>query len=860
MACISEVIKAGAKLVKTDKSDKADKAKELLTALTLWTTVPGTSINETIQKCLAILQEKVPDLEDTPPLENVVPSVIATGLLAVGVWPVKGSEDMTRDDILDKGSILWDGVEEFPTLKEIWNFTVNEEGIAEDNFAEDGTKKKQKKTKLIQKRGLLVRFPSISEKVIHRTSESYRLREPRDGPNAIWEDVGKLTGRRLVLSYVQDKRLNKFTDVKKNSDGRRGAMITNEELDFVEKPTFFCSASTIDIGEIWHDGMKYRSPDEEWHAFAGIVPYFMPGSAVWHMVPRIRDSEMPYPTTGNGKSLTESDRIIKCFSRIRNGSVEIHDLDDDITVKTETDKPYRDLRGVRRLWLLAEATCGMMRDDLLISVEDMAGLALTFMHFDNLIADLETVFRNSEKNSKIKKKKRCGCCFSQTKITWRELISFGEGAKIIAKQTLLAVGLRYTGNEKLFQAMNDFRSQVTVLKYWYSLMLATGEITNHSKIRFELLEDIAVAPAWEHKDRAKVYIMIEASLVNRFERMIPYDESIKRFMRSREENGGHLLIQAVHQSAVPIEMEITRRQLLRLVTLSYMAEIRNPGFTRYNKIFLNSWMEGADGLRYLGRFTASASKMLYINAAQEWANHDSATIIKNATDSKRRMSVLLTEKHRLHYRLIKSDADESTDMEVIICSVFFLSEEQHNVVTSRFGNDNFHAEERVFRGNTKSWDKDNNAVDYEYERKSVCLVHKNGSYIELDKTGQRAYTDIYQIVVTQKKNEKHAHLIAVRSTQSEEVRPQPVPISITDVQRHMAAGDKTLFTMRCDQVSPDGENLVDYGFEYSYYWADEDGTAHSTDLQKNTSEFVRDLIYSLREKQWDSIPEKKEVP
>ncbi|KAI0558662.1 hypothetical protein FGB62_195g02 [Gracilaria domingensis] len=581
--------------------------------------------------------------------------------------------------------------------------------------------------------------------------------------------------------------------------------------------------------------MKYPTPDGQRNGYAGVVPYLLPGSAVWHCVPRLRKG-YGYPPLDDA----QLDCILNTFADLRSGKkpVEI----DNIEIEYAHDEPYRDMSGVRRLWLMAEAVCGMLRDDLLISIQDMAGVALTLMHYDKLVSELDAVLKHYQDSSTLKRKRKMPCIGRPHGLaSWTTLCTVGEGANAILKQTLKGAGLGEKDVYSFAYTTRAFAVKVRMLKFWYALMFAKGPITNLQELRFEVLEDLAVAPAWEPEDRAMVYFMVEAAVINRLERKIPYEESVKRFLRAKI--GGVLLLESVNLRSERITMEMTRAQLERMFIYNVAAFLRQTCWWPTHMALRASWLAGQDGPSYLGRFTTSMSKQLYIQAARSWAGYSDEVIVRTATEGKSRMVVLLCDKHRLHRYI---DVDSKT--EILVCSIFFMDEDEYNIALSEFGKTHFHAEERKFRGNPVLSDTDGKSVLWDKELVAMCAVDQKGRWIHLQSTPR-----VYQIVVTSQIGAKDAHLAAIRIACAGDGR-EPVAVSPAHIMSHITSDERhTLFEMRPDQVSPDGKSIVDYSFEYERFWADFNGRKRSTVGDADSQmidDLVNNMIASLRTKHW----------
>ena len=769
------------------------------------------SLETVTNRCLEIIQD---DISEIPEDINVIPTLVISALASVGAW----NNGLTRDQILKIGSVDW--------------FTDNR-ATPLGNFWRKDTGLRRRPPFFMEVQHL--KWSSTMSALEYATNGDLDITSPRDGPKEVWstQSVQSLSSRRAILSYVHDKSAEKQVVWK---DGRRSVRLSKDEAARVSRPAFLRDPRSRGLEDIWHDGMRYPSPDGQWNSYAGVVPYMLPGSAVWHLVPRIRGSRFSvYPSTRN----QAHDSIIQCFARLRSGETELRGLE-GVTVTHATDRPYRDLSGVLRLWPMAEATCGMLRDDLLLSLQDMAGVALTIKHFDRLLSDLLEVGLNHRESTRIKRKRRLPCLPREANVDWSELCSVAEGAKAVLEQTMSAAGQIKNDYLVFYKAVMAFSMEVGLYKFWYALLTAKGQIQNVADLRFEVLEDLAQAPAWEEEDRSKVYFMIEAALMNRMERHIPFEESIRRFLRAA--NGGELLLQAVNMRSARIEMEMTRMQIVKMLVFNKAAALRQPGWRENKGALLASWLAGQPGLCYAGRFTTSMSKNLYIEAAHKWAGHNEEAIVQMETEGKRRMVVILSDQHRLYHKV-----DVASNVEITICSVFYMDEDQHNLALASFGEDCFHAEKRKFHRGATRWDASGNAVAWNDATYPLCVVHRKGNYFAVQETGH-----VYQIVVTNRIGEKHAHLAAIRHTCNANGRREPVPVSYSDVLQHISGENRsTLLEMRPDQISPDGESIVNYSFEYDEYWADLSGGIRSTvNTPGGAENFVTDLIASLRDNVW----------
>ncbi len=785
------------------------------------------AIETIIQECLEVIQEKLPDSDVA---RGMAYPVVVSALASVGAW----HHNETRESIIDIGALDWDeNLGRRIPLESSWRQIQRMKRILP--FLPETTQYKW--------------VPTSLQPVRSSENANVDMASPTDGPEEVWNAImHPRAGRRCILSYVHDKSCDiggaRESEVLKNSEHRRAVRLTRAEIAKVSKPRFFNSNNTVGLDELWHDGMKYPSPDGQWNSYAGVVPYMLPGSAVWHLVPRIRESSrnLGYPSTG----IENFDRIIFSFSKLRQKQ-EIRGLP-DINVDPATDKPYRDLSGVLRLWMMAEATCGMLRDEVIISIQDMAGLALTFMHYDNLLNEMITIISKVifDAESSIKRKKKLLCFKPQlSTVKWLDLCKTKEGALAIIKQTMDDAECKHDAWDFVL-AMVQFQVAVIQLKFWYSLLLAEGQILDLSNLRFEILEDLAVAPAWDERDHAKVYFMIEASLINRVERNIPYEVSIQRFL-SAFDRGGRLLIESINVRANRIEMEMTRSQMRDIIIHDMYAKYRQPNTWRpLRQAMVFAWLSGKPGLSYVGRFTTSYSKPLYIEAAQAWGNKTMQDIMKMGTESKQRMVVLLTNDHRLFRKV-----DDGSRTVVTMCSVFFLNQDEHNNALAAFGNESFHAEERVFKGAVERRDDFGNAIDFQNERKALCAVNQKGNYFEIDYPSRA-----YQIVVThQVGRENYVHLAAIRIIPVRQGRV-PAAVSYSEVVRHIQGSKRDqLLTMRPDRMSPDGEELADFSFEYDNFWVNTQGRkcANTDSGDLTESEFVHSVVSFLREKDWGDV-------
>lgn len=767
---------------------------------------------DVIQECLEIIQDDIPKINKS---DHVVPAIVISALASVGAWP----KNLSRDQILETGSASWS--ENNATPLSVW-------------WREDVYRKKPVSflPEIVKHK-----FSPIISGKSYSVNEKLDLKKPRDGPSEIWstDSLHKQTGRRAVLSYVHDKSKATEEQLAWNGD-RRAVRLTLKEVKNVEKPVFFSNHHSKGLDDVWHDGMKYPSPDGKWNSYAGVVPYLLSGSAVWHLVPRIReDDALGYPSTKIGNC----DKIIARFAQLRSGELKLNGFD-DVTVLHATDKPFRDLSGVLRLWPMAEATCGMLRDDLIISIQDMAGVALTLMHYDKLLEELVYLIKNYDDSSKVKRKGRLLCIPRRDVVDWTALCSCGEGATAIVKQIMTDINYVGNGWDALLISVASFFGLVQHLKFWYALLMARGPIENLQNLRFEVLEDLAIAPAWEEEDRAKVYFMLEAALINRLERHIPYEESIRRFLRAGM--GGKLLLDSVNLRTERIEMEMTRAQHARMLSHNQETAWRQPGWQQDDRALRASWLSGAPGLCYLGRFTTSMSKPLYIEAALRWGGQTNADLVQVATESKKRMVILLTFQHRL-YR--KVDVQSNTVINVF--SMFYLDEEEFNLARSRFGNTSFHGEMREFRGRENRWDASGHAVAWAESKKLLCVVDHNGNYFEI-----RHPVRTYQVVVTHAVGAEHAHLAAIRLATAAKGQREPVAVSYMDVLQHIKSDEgNSLLQLRPDRISPDGVSIVDYSFEYDACWAECDGRKRVTAvLQGETEEEVHQMIRFFRDANW----------
>lgn len=125
------------------------------------------------------------------------------------------------------------------------------------------------------------------------------------------------------------------------------------EAKQIKTPTFFDTHSAAGLNDIWHDGMRYASPDVQWNRYAGIIPYLLPGSAIWHYIPRLQSGgrDSAYPSTGDPEAY---DKVIQSFIKFRSGAAYMQGFT-KLDIEHPKDRPYRDWLGVRRLWLITEA-------------------------------------------------------------------------------------------------------------------------------------------------------------------------------------------------------------------------------------------------------------------------------------------------------------------------------------------------------------------------------------------------------------------------------------------------------------------------------------------------------------------------
>lgn len=791
-------------------------------------------ISDVIPDCLVLIQEEIPEIEDA---DKIVPAIVISALCSVGAWP--NGEKL--DDVLRRDEVLKKGFKRFMSCANADLGTPLTETWA---LAEQSGKKGKK-----------CRWRSSIQSTGIEKNKNLDLVKPRDGPEEVWSvsSVGFQSRRRAVLSYVHDKQAEK--DVVWQGD-RRSVRLSVGEAEKIKTPTFFDTHSAAGLNDIWHDGMRYPSPDGQWNSYAGVIPYLLPGSAIWHSIPRLRSggTASSYPSTGEPETY---DKVIQSFIKIRSGAEPVHGFG-KLDIEHPKDRPYRDLSGVRRLWVMAEAVCGMLRDDLIISVEDMAGLALTLMHYDCIVKDLLATTENASETSDDIPRHTLLCCIPRTTpITWSKLCSYGEGAQGVMQQTLQNAGFD-EDDEKLFRyAVYTFIAKVKLLKFWYALLLATGDVRNLVGLRFEVLEDLAVAPAWEKEDRAKVYFMLEAAVINRLERRIPYEESLRRFMRAGP-NGGALLLKAVNERMSATYIEMTRAQMEEMFINSFLALWRNTAWEWNDSVLSASWIAGQPGLRYVGRFTGSASKQLYIDAAMAWTECSEHEITAMATAGKQRLAVLVTPQNNLRRYL---DSEENTGMEIIVASVFFLNEDEHNMALSCFGRNHFHVTKKLFRGETAFTDASGNTVDYVNKQYGLCVVDESGTYFKLSPTSRR----VYQIIVTHEQGVKHARLVGIRQTESGVVNgtepvaangTEPVAASPLDVLDYVNGvnghSNESLFVRRLDQISPDGRSIVDYSFEYETISVNGDGDVMSTSSVggESAQALLLRIVRSLREKDW----------
>lgn len=539
--------------------------------------------------------------------------------------------------------------------------------------------------------------------------------------------------------------------------------------------------------------------------------------------------------------------------QLRSGDATVQGLS-NLQIEHPKDRPYRDFSGVRRLWLMAEAVCGMLRDDLIISIEDMAGLALTLMHFDSIVTDMENTKNACKKSDDVPRNTMCCCTTQTTPIEWSNLCTYGEGARWVMQNTLRHAGFTQNQESLFSNSLASFIAKVELIKFWYALLLAPGDIRNLTDLRFEVLEDRAVAPAWDEKDRAKVYFMIEAAIINRLERNIPYEESLRRFMRAQHHdsgpNGGALLLQAVNERTTPTYIEMTRAQLEMMYVENLLAKWRNTAWDWDMSVLRSSWIPGHPGLRYVGRFTGSASKQLFIDASKAWTNCAERDITAMATKGKQRLAVLVTPKHKLRRKV---DSEKNTGMEIIVASVFFLNEDQYNLARSSFGQRHFHVTKKLFRGEKDLQDTDGRTVDYQKTRHGLCVVDEHGKYFELRGSPER----VYQVVVTHERGVEHGRLVGIRTAGGEDQNGnEPVAASPLDVLDYVNGvnghSNETLFVRRPDQISPDGRSIVDYSFEYETISVDGDGNVMTTSSAggESAQAQLHRVVRSLREKDW----------
>eukprot|EP00178_Gracilaria_changii_P014592 TRINITY_DN41036_c0_g1_i1.p1 TRINITY_DN41036_c0_g1~~TRINITY_DN41036_c0_g1_i1.p1 ORF type:complete len:839 (+),score=79.28 TRINITY_DN41036_c0_g1_i1:78-2519(+) len=794
-------------------------------------TTPLPPVKDHVIECLKHLQSDIPS-SSVPFADTTIPAIIISALISVNAWPCEdhssssSSSDphfvITRDRILQIGSMHWTP----------WSTSTHSptRRSPQDCWTRDA----QKRVRTLRRDVWQHRWKSTMQPVHLIPLGDLKLTLPRNGPSEVWspESVQALSGRRIILSYVHDKNATFEW-----AGDRRPVKLTRHESVEISRPQFLGCRQCSGLDNLWHDGMKYPTPDGQRNGYAGVIPYMLPGSAVWHSVPRLRNG-YGYPSLDRDVL----DSILVCFAELRCGKRSLSGID-NVEIEFADDEPYRDLSGVRRLWLMAEATCGMLRDDLIISAQDLAGVALTLMHYDNLVSELGDVANNHRESSTITRKRQIPCiCPARASLSWEELCKVGEGARVILRHALAGAGLDETYASEFREVYGAFNMKVRLLKFWYALMLAKGPITNLRYLRFEVLEDIAVAPAWEPEDRAMVYFMVEAAIINRLERQIPYEESIRRFMRAR--NGGALLLDSVNMRSSRIVMEMTRVQLEKLVIYNLVAAWRQPGWSPISNALRAMWLMGDHHApSYLGRFTTSTAKQLYIQAARSWAGHSDEMIIRTATEGKARMVVLLNHKHRLNRYI-----DVDTKTEIIVCSIFYMDEEEYNLALSNFGNAHFHAEDRMFRGKSTLSDAGGHSVAWDKTLTNLCAVTRKGSYFSMRQPQQ-----VYQIVVVSKIGAADARLAAIRTACNTTDR-EPVAVSPAHIMSHiMSEGGNKLFEMRPDQLSPDGKSVVDYAFEYEMFWADSNGRTRSTMTgadSETMDKVVDSMIASLRAKHW----------
>lgn len=776
-------------------------------------------ISDVIHDCLVLLQDEISEFEDA---EKLVPAIVVSALCSIGAWP----NELQRDEILAKGFIYWTRADLRTPLAKSW------------------TLEQQPGKKVNEYRWV----SNIQGNGIHK-NKNLNLVQPRDGPSEIWSfpSVGFRSGRRAVLSYVHDKEAG--DDIAWHGD-RRGVHLSVSEVQKIRTPTFFNTHRAEGLNNVWHDGMRYpsRNGHGERNSYTGMIPYLLPGSAIWHSIPHLRGggNGAAYLSLSNQKAY---DKVIQSFVKLRSGAETVEGFG-NMDIAHPTDRPYRDLSQVRRLWPIAEAVCGMLRDELIISLEDMAGLALTLMHYDCIVKDMCTIRENASKTYDEIPEDTMMCCIPRrTPITWSKLCSYGKGARGVMQQTLSNAGFVPDDEELFCSAAATFMAKVNLLKFWYALLLAPGEIRNLVDLRFEVIEDLALALAWKQEDTPKVYFMLEAAVMNHLERNIPYEESLRRVMLGSPYVGTKLLnVVTKPKSATHIRM--TRAQMELMFIKNLLAFWRNKACLWDISVLRASWIAGQAGLRYVGRFTGSECKPLYVAALIALKEYSVRDIAAMATEGKQRMAVLVTPDHKLHRYV---DSEENTGMEIIVASVFFLDEDEYNMAHSCFGQNHFHVTQKRFRDETSFTESPDNIVNNLKSRYRHCVVDEVGTYFELCRTPQR----VYQIVVTHERGVEHARLVAIRKTECGEKRgSEPVAASPLDVMDYVKGVNrhcnKCLFVQPPDQFSPDGKSIVDYSSEYESISVDEDGHVMGTSSVGGVSAQAQLLcvVRSLRKKDW----------
>lgn len=218
------------------------------------------SLTDIIKDCLVVIQDEVPQIDEA---DELIPGIVISALYSVGVWP----NGLKRDDILKKGFINWASPDFSKPLSETWT--------AEPQPG----------------RGKVFGLQPIFQSAGLHQNQSFDLVQPRDGPSEIWSisSVRSLFGRRAVLSYVHNKQAEDDVKWRSTDHGRRrGVRLSVAEAEKIKAPTFLKTHSSAGLDDIWHDGMRYASPDGKWNRYAGIIPYLLPGSAIWHSIPLIR--------------------------------------------------------------------------------------------------------------------------------------------------------------------------------------------------------------------------------------------------------------------------------------------------------------------------------------------------------------------------------------------------------------------------------------------------------------------------------------------------------------------------------------------------------------------------------------------